>query len=257
MTLNLIYGEPVEPLTTFNCGAAALLYWEVEIGVGEWLVDQCEMPPLCVQWLEAVTQHGATQDHAMLKLLGRKPGAGVLARLGVAAEVGMALRAKPVEGASHVHLFFGAHVKERQVDGGSSGVAALGHDILLVEEHALVQVGIEIGFHAGVAHVGSLSHEMVYALLGPIGVIYLQPVALTFDIIAHSAQAVGSLTRQQCRRCKIAVDACADEVVGAEVANLQYRIRHGICEGDELRRDGARGGLEISTCQYRNAYCSE
>ena len=47
-----------------------MIYREGEIGVGEGFVLQREMPPLRVERLEAVTEHGLAQDHAVLELFG-------------------------------------------------------------------------------------------------------------------------------------------------------------------------------------------
>ena len=43
---------------------------EGEIGIGEGLVLQREVPPLGVEGLEAVSEHGAAQNHSVLELLG-------------------------------------------------------------------------------------------------------------------------------------------------------------------------------------------
>ena len=42
---------------------------EGEVGAGEGFVLQGEVPPLGVQGLEAVGEHGAPEDHAVCKLL--------------------------------------------------------------------------------------------------------------------------------------------------------------------------------------------
>ena len=59
----------------------------------------------------------------------------------------MALGAEPVEGAAHVELFLRRHVKQRQVEGGAACMTALQADVVLRKEHALLEVGIEIGLH--------------------------------------------------------------------------------------------------------------
>ena len=100
-------------------------------------------------------EHGVAQCHAVPELLGGDATprgafavvAGKFARLWVAAEVGMAFRAEPVEGTAHVHILPRVHVEECQVYGGAACVSALLHDILLLKEHALVQVGIEVWPH--------------------------------------------------------------------------------------------------------------
>ena len=94
---------------------------EGEIGVGEGLVPQGEVPPLGIDGLETVAQHGLTQNHTVLELLGGDATfrigwtlavvAGVLTGLRIAAEVGMTLGAEPVEGTAHIHFFLCRHVE--------------------------------------------------------------------------------------------------------------------------------------------------
>ena len=76
-----------------------LFYRESEIGIGERLVLQGEVPPLGIEGLEAVGEHGAAQNHAVGELLDGDAAlrfnrrfrivARVLARFGIAAEVGV------------------------------------------------------------------------------------------------------------------------------------------------------------------------
>ena len=102
-----------------------LLHWESEVSVREGLVAEGEMPPLGVEGLEAVTEHGLAEDHAVGKLLSgdgaasRRLGAvaRIFARLRIAAEVGMTLRTEPVEGATHVEFLLRLHVEKGQVEG--------------------------------------------------------------------------------------------------------------------------------------------
>lgn len=46
-----------------------LFHREGEVGIGEGLVLQGKVPPLSVERLEAVTEHGLSQNHAVLELL--------------------------------------------------------------------------------------------------------------------------------------------------------------------------------------------
>ena len=94
------------------------------------------MPPLGFEGLEAVREHGRAQDHAVLKLL-----------VGDAAIIRVTLLSEPVEGSAHVQFLPRLHIEQSQVDSISAGVPALFHDILLLEEHALVEIGIEAVFH--------------------------------------------------------------------------------------------------------------
>ncbi len=72
-----------------------------------------------------MTEHSRAENHTILELLGGDATpfrrfavvARVLARFWIAAEVGMALRSKPVERSTHIEFFLRLHVKERQVEG--------------------------------------------------------------------------------------------------------------------------------------------
>ena len=133
--------------------------WEVEVGVGEGFVLQCEVPPLGGERLETVAHHGVAEQHTVAELFlrdgsllrclmdvilqarfairrGLKVEARELLCLGVSTKVGMALGAKPVERAAHVQLLLRLHVEEREVNRRASRVSALGTDIFPFEEDA-------------------------------------------------------------------------------------------------------------------------
>ena len=158
-----------------------LFYRECEVGVWIRFVFQGEVPPLGVERLESVTQHSLSQYHTVLELPFRDAApcgtlmvvAVIFACLGIAAEVGMTLRTEPVECASHIYFFLCIHVEEGEVNRRASCVSALLHDILLLEEHALVKVGIEVCLHLRVAKVCRPTHEVVNGLLRAVGVINL------------------------------------------------------------------------------------
>ena len=72
-----------------------------------------------------MTQHGTTKNHTIFELFSRDATtygtlaiiARIFARFRIFTKVRMALWAKPVEGSSHIHIFFRLHVEERQVEG--------------------------------------------------------------------------------------------------------------------------------------------
>jgi len=103
------------------------------------------------------------------------------------------------------------HVLLFQLSDGESevGVGERLVDVFLLEEHALVEVGIEIGLHQSVGHIGSPADEMVNSLLWTLGIKDLQTVALCFHLVAHGAQAVGCHLGEQCCGFKMAIDALA------------------------------------------------
>ena len=208
----LVTIEEVELLT------CQLLDGEGEVGVGEGLVFQREVPPFCIEGLETVTHHGITENHAVLELL-----------FGDALSiVGMALRTEPIEGATHIELLLCCHVKEGEVEGGAARMSAFLTDIFLGKKYVFLEVGIEIGFHAGIVEVGSPAHEVVNGHLWTISVVDFQAVAQLDDIVTNSAEAVGCLFGEQGSWFQIAVNAVAHEVVGAEVADFQNGIGHDI-----------------------------
>ena len=77
----------------------------------------------------------------------------IFKRVWIAAEVRMTLNAEPVEGATHVKLLLGVHVKERQVHRRTASVTALLHDITQWEEHILLQLWIEVTLHQRVVGI--------------------------------------------------------------------------------------------------------
>ena len=112
-------------------------------------------------------------------------------------------------------------------------MAAFLHDVLLLEEHALVQVRVEIGLHPGVGHIGRPAHEVVNAFLRTVGIVYLQAIALRDDIVAHGLQCRNCFFGEKCRRGQITVDALAHKVVDAVVTYFQNGVRDYVRDGDK------------------------
>ena len=90
-------------------------------------------------------------------------------------------------------------------------MAAFFHDVFLLEEHALVQVRIEIIVHEGVRHIGRPAYKMVHGALGPVRIVNLEPVSL-----GHYG-------------LQIAVYPLSHKVVGAVIADFQDGVRNGLC----------------------------
>ena len=107
-------------------------------------------------------------------------------------------------------------------------------DILLLKEHALVEVGIEVALHPGIVDILCPAHKVVDTLLRAVGIIYLQPIALRHHVITHLLQCFGSLLGQQSSRLLITVDTGSHEVIRTIVAYLQNSIWHGICQSHKL-----------------------
>ena len=203
------------------------MYGEGEEGLGVGLVLQREVPPLGADGLEAVTEHGLAENHAVAELLGSEGVVGtILARLRVAATIGVALITKPVEGSTHVDLFLSTHVEEGEVDRRATRVTALLGDIAEAEEVFLVDLRIEIGTHQRVVEVFAPADEMVDGTLGTVGVIDFDAVPLLDELVADSLQAVGGFLCHQGRGLLVTVNPGADEVVGTEITYLQNGIRH-------------------------------
>ena len=83
---------------------------EYEVRIGEWLVSQCEVPPLGAERIETVSHHCCAKYHAVFKLLFRNLSVGgafaivtrVFSRFGIAAEIGVTFWSKPIECAAHI-----------------------------------------------------------------------------------------------------------------------------------------------------------
>src|SRR5262249_27963247 len=106
---------------------------EVEIGIGERLTAEREVPPLLVIGLEAAALHGVREQRA------------VLLRLGAHAGVRQPrLRAEEVERRAHVDVLraLRSPTYERQVNRGPTRMAGAGGDVVEPEQVALVDVGI-------------------------------------------------------------------------------------------------------------------
>ena len=85
---------------------------------------------------------------------------------------------------------------------------------------------------------------MVDGALGTVGVENLEPVSETDDIVADRFQAVRGLPGQEGGRFQITVDPVPDEIIGAEIADLEDCIGHDVGEGDESA--GVRFGCDGS-----------
>ena len=120
-------------------------------------------------------------------------------------------------------------------------MAAFFHDILLLEEDALVQVGVEVGLHPDIGHVRGPADKMVHAFLGPVGIVDLEPVTFGDDLVADGLQRLGGLAGQERRRLLVAVDAVSHEVVGPEIADFQDGVRHDIGDEDKVTAVFGRG----------------
>ena len=154
--------------------SSEFLHRESEISIGERLVLQREVPPFLTDGLEAVTQHGLTQYHAVVELFGGDTVIRlVFSRVGVAAEVGMALTTEPIECAAHIHFPLRGHVEQGKVDSGTTGMTTLLGDIAQLEELVSRHIGIEIRFHKRIVDISGPTHKVVDGTLRPVGIEYL------------------------------------------------------------------------------------
>ena len=108
-------------------------------------------------------------------------------------------------------------------------MAAFFHDVFLLEEHALVQVRIEIIVHEGVRHIGRPAYKMVHGALGPVRIVNLEPVSLGHYVVTHFLERGGGLRSEQGRGLQIAVYPLSHKVVGAVIADFQDGVRNGLC----------------------------
>ena len=147
----------------------------------------------------------------------------------------MGQRVEEVEGASHVHLFAGRHVKERQVHGAAAAVARLFGDVPLLEQDLFLEVRVEERLHAKVEVLDAPEHEVPDRAGRAVGVEHLEPVAHDIGLVGNVLQSPGRLPCQERDRLFVAVDAVPYEVVGREVADLLHDARHIVGQEDEVR----------------------
>ena len=150
---------------------------EVEIGVGEGLVAEGEMPPFALHGPEAAAEHGVAQDQAVLPLL-----------VGDLFGEGVRPLAEEVEAAAHVHLLARGGVYEGQVHGGAARVPGFAGHKPAGEYLLLAQAGVEVGAHERVVRILSPATEVRHGALRPVGVVNLQPETLGAEIVADFPQ---------------------------------------------------------------------
>ena len=182
------------------------------------------MPPLLLQGLEAVGQHDLPQEHPVGVLLLRDVR---IVRVGEQPEV--------VESAAHVHFFFRFHVKQRQVHGAAPAVAGVLGDVALGEQHILLQLRVEVFLHAHIVRIQGPVHEVGHGLLGAVGIVNLQAIALLHQVIAHRPQGSGGLLCQEGQGFLIAVNPVPHKVVGGVVADLQDGVGDRFTQQHEIR----------------------
>ena len=113
-------------------------------------------------------------------------------------------------------------------------MTAFSHDILLIEEYTLVEVGIEVVLHQRIRDIGCPTYEVIHPFLRTISIINLQSVTLCLHIVAHSSKTLGSLSCNQCYRLLITIDTLAYKVICSVIAYLQNGIGNSFGQGYEL-----------------------
>ena len=144
---------------------AGFSYRKIKISIRVGLISQGKVPPLVFVGGKTGMDHNILQQSAVLALRIRKTR--VLIMTDIPEEVKVS---------SHINVAGAGHIKERQVNCGTSRMPALGTDILLVEEDALVEVGIEELSHQSVWNVFRPTNEVVDGFLGAVGVVDFQAI---------------------------------------------------------------------------------
>lgn len=101
-----------------------LVHGEGEIGVREGLIAEREVPPLTVEGLETMAEHGFAEDHPVGELLRSDAPAhrtlvvvpGIFSGFRIATEIRMTLGAEPVKGSSHVNFLSRDGINDCQVN---------------------------------------------------------------------------------------------------------------------------------------------
>ena len=140
----------------------------------------------------------------------------------------MAQLSKVVKCPTHVNFFLGGHIKQRQVNRAPPRMPGVFHDVLLREQHILIQFRIEILLHPGIVRIQCPVHEVCNCFLRPVGIIDFQAVALLLQIITHFLQRGGRFLRKEGKRFFIAVDTVSHKVVCGVIADLKDCIGNSV-----------------------------
>ena len=109
-------------------------------------------------------------------------------------------------------------------------------DITPRDQHGLIEIRIEIRLHPGVRGIFRPAHKVIHRLLGPVGVIDLQPVPFGGQVAADFHQLQGRFPRKQRHGLLIPVDPVADEIESGIVSDLQDHVRDQPADRNESAR---------------------
>src|SRR5262245_15814400 len=98
-------------------------------------------------------------------------------------------------------------------------------DIALLEQVALVHVGIEFALALHIVDSLRPAHELRDRALRPVAIEYFEAKAARRQIALDRGQRVGGRSRQQTTRMLVAVDSFTHEVVAAEIAQFSKNRR--------------------------------
>ena len=161
----------------------------------------------------------------------------------------MTLRTEPIESTAHIDLLFRFHIKKRKVNGTATSMTTFLIYILMLKEHTLVEVRIEISLHKRIGDIGSPTHEVINALLRTVGIVYLQSITKFYDIVANSLETISRLFGKQCRWFLITINADAHEVIRTKIAYLHN------CIGNDIGKSNELTGIVGCSCLCALLFC--
>ena len=109
-------------------------------------------------------------------------------------------------------------------------------DIAVAEQVALVDLRIVLGLASFIAQIARPAHEMRHRPHRPVAVERLDREPLRLEIARHLRPARPRPPGQIADRLLVAVDRPADEIVGAEIAQVDHEVGHHGGSIDEARR---------------------
>src|SRR5262245_26170887 len=101
-------------------------------------------------------------------------------------------------------------------------------DIAVLEQVALVHIGVEFALALHIVDSLRPAHELRDRALRPVAIEYFEAKPLRRQIALDRGQRVGRRSRQEAARTLVAVDSFTHEVVAAEIAHVDEEpIHHG------------------------------